>query len=238
MGGSPISAGALFELLRPLAFALSILASTLVLASTLRNRFPAPAAIGWTLGTFGYPTIAIPLYLIAWSNRRRRNLAANAPPEAVLSKRVILFPTLYAVALFGAYALYFSLDHKNVDSHLARANQYRVMNDRPATIREYREALRLEDDAHTHNLLAIELAASKNWREALDEFKVADGEGEPDDRLPFNIAAALAALGQPMEAAQQYRRFLASRRCATPPADALCDSARARLAALSANSPR
>ena len=59
-------------------------------------------------------------------------------------------------------------------------------------IREYREALKDEDDPHTHKLLAVELANAGYISEAIAEFRLAELGGEtcdPQDR-PCTAAKA------------------------------------------------
>ena len=59
-----ISAGELFELIRPAALILSALISTWVLASA-RRRFPFYVALLWAVATLLFLPIVLPLYLIA-----------------------------------------------------------------------------------------------------------------------------------------------------------------------------
>jgi tetratricopeptide (TPR) repeat protein len=96
------------------------------------------------------------------------------------------------------------------------------MGQREKTIREYRAALALEDNPHTHKLLGIELADAGQWTDALFEFRAADRGGEPDDSLSFRIGQALDASGQPLAAVHEYRRFLESHRCTQPLPDDRC----------------
>ena len=57
-----MSAGQLFDLIMPAAFALSALLSTWVLASA-RKRFQLLQAFGLAIGTLFLPLIVFPLYL-------------------------------------------------------------------------------------------------------------------------------------------------------------------------------
>jgi tetratricopeptide (TPR) repeat protein len=138
-------------------------------------------------------------------------------------------PLLYAFALLSAGAIYFYRDHHSFDAHLARAANARLMNRRDAAIREYRAALRLIDDAHTHKLLAVQLAEDGQTEAALAELRAAERGGEPDEHLPLRIAYALDALGRPAEAADEYRKFLRSGSCARPSPDERCAEAAARV---------
>jgi tetratricopeptide (TPR) repeat protein len=135
---------------------------------------------------------------------------------------------LYALALLLAGAIYFYRDYHSFDAYLARAEQARLLGRRDATIRSYRAALRISDDAHTRKLLAIQLAEDGQHEAALSEFRAAERGGEPDELLPYRIAYALDTLGQPAEAAVEYQRFLRGNLCARPSPDARCEEASAR----------
>ena len=96
-----------------------------------------------------------------------------------------------ALALFASVAVcgdcliydwaYFYFDSRSVDAHLARATQAKLVEDSTTAIREYREALKREDDPHIHKLLAIELANAGYISEAITEFRLAEQGGETDD---------------------------------------------------------
>jgi len=58
-----ISAGQLFDLIMPVAFVVSALLSTWVLASA-RRRFKLPYAFGLAIGTLFLPVIVFPIYLV------------------------------------------------------------------------------------------------------------------------------------------------------------------------------
>lgn len=231
-----ISAGELFELLRPAAWALSIVISACVLADTQRRRLSAYGAASWTVTTLLLPLIVLPIYLIT----RRASGGINGPiaddEAATVNKpsrlRVILLPLLYASLLLSAEVLAFHLENRTVDAHLARASQARLLGQQERTIREYRAALQLEDDAHTRNLLATELAGALRWDEALAELRAAERGGEPDETIPYRIATALDMLGRREEAAQEYVRFLNTPLCKQEFVDARCDGTRLRLRAL------
>jgi hypothetical protein len=93
-------------------------------------------------------------------------------------------PLLYALVSLSAIGIFFYLDSRSVDAHLARATQAKLVDDANTAIREYRKALTLEDDPHTHKLLAIELANAGQLEEANLEFRIAEQGGEtcrPED---------------------------------------------------------
>ena len=138
-------------------------------------------------------------------------------------------PTLiYAVVLTTLAALFFAHYYRNLDAHLARASAAKLHNQHERAAREYRAALHLTDDPHTHKLLGLELAAAQQWAEALTELRVAARGGEPDAALPYHIAIALDALGRSDEATAEYRNFLAGELCAQLPPDVRCLRADAR----------
>jgi len=136
---------------------------------------------------------------------------------------------LYAFALLSAGALYFYRDYHSFDAHLARAANARLTSRRDAAIREYRAALRLADDAHTHKLLAVQLVEDGQTEAALAELRAAERGGEPDEYLALRIAYALDALGRPAEAVEEYRKFLRSSLCVGSSPDARCAEASARV---------
>jgi hypothetical protein len=253
-----ISAGELFELTRPASFALSALASTWVLASSRRQAFPVYAVAAWTLGTLFYPLIILPVYLIVRFARRRpqqqqqraaqlieRQEDNNAPtveptlepttepaqtaPQLRPRLRRTL-PLLYLLAVLFIAALFYYRDAQSIDAHLSRANQSRLLGQHDKTIKEYQAALKLEENAHTRNLLGIELVAAGQLEEALAEFRTAERGNEPDDQLPYRIAVTLDALNRSAEAVPEYQRFLGTRRCTVESyPDPQCTAARARV---------
>lgn len=237
-----ISAGEFFELLRPLALVISALLSAWVLASARRWRFRFAAAIAWALGTFLFPLIVLPVYLIArfWTKRSTQpnnpveGTAAEAGPSSPVRLRFLL-PAIYGLVLLSLIGIYVYRDYRTVDAHLARATQAKVMNQQARAIREYRAALRLEDNPHTHKLLGIELAETQEWAEALREFRAAESGGEPDSSLSFRIAQALEATGQRDEALREYEKFLASDGCNHAPPHEWCAIARQQIAGMQAS---
>ena len=172
-----ISAGELFDLLMPAASVISALLSTWVLASA-RRRFRFYYAIALAIGTLFLPLIVFPIYLVIMLWRKR-----NDPPP----RWRYALPLLYAAIVLTAIVTYFYLDRRSVDAHLARATRAKLVEDANAAIREYRQALALEDDPHTHKLLAIELANAGYVSEAISEFRLAQQGGEPDDSIPYRI---------------------------------------------------
>lgn len=136
---------------------------------------------------------------------------------------------LYACALLAASAVYFYRDYRSFDAHLARAANARLLNRRDAAISEYRAALRLADDAHTHKLLGVQLSEAGQTEAALSEFRAAERGGDADELLAFRIASALDALGRAVEAEAEYRKFLQGGLCARRPPEAHCEGAAARL---------
>lgn len=181
-----MSAGQLFDLIMPAAFALSALLSTWVLASA-RKRFQLLQAFGLAIGTLFLPLIVFPIYLAITLWRKK----IGAPP-----KWRYALPILYAVVSLSAIGLFFYLDSRTVDAHLARATQAKLVDDSKTAIREYRQALAVEDDPHTHKLLAIELANAGHIEEAISEFRSAEQGGEICQREDSRCQAARAKLPQ------------------------------------------
>jgi hypothetical protein len=164
-----MSAGELFDLIMPVANVASALLSAWVFASA-RKRFALHYAFGIALATLLLPLVVFPLYIAVIIWRR-----TGKPPQRW---RYVL-PLLYAAILLSAIGLFVYLDGRSVDAHLARAARAKLVDDHHTAIREYRQALALEDDPHTHRLLAIELANAGCTQEANAEFRLAEEEGEP-----------------------------------------------------------
>jgi hypothetical protein len=163
-----MSAGELFDLIMPVAYVVSALLSTWVLASA-RKRFALHYALAIALATLLLPLVVFPLYLAFIIFRR-----AGKPPQ----RWRYSLPLLYAAILLSAIGLYVYFDSRSVDAHLARATRAKLVDDHNTAIREYRQALALEDSAHTHKLLAIELANAGCTEEANAEFRLAEQGGE------------------------------------------------------------
>ncbi|MDQ3754256.1 MAG: hypothetical protein M3371_05940, partial [Acidobacteriota bacterium] len=172
----------------------------------------------------------------AGAGGRKRQTVANAscllllPPAPILSIRnpQYILALLYLLVLITLGALYFYRDYRTFDAHLARAADAKLHNKRARAIDEYRSALRLKDDPHTHKLLGLELAAEENYAEALAELRAAEQGGEPDALLPYQLATTLDALGRTDEAVAAYRKFLQSELCAQPLPDLRCVESRLR----------
>ena len=161
--------------------------------------------------------------------------AGEGKPEGETAARPGFAPTLlYAALLVLAGGLYFYADYRSFDAHLTRAEWAKLRHRPDAAVGEYRAALRLREDGHTRKLLGLELLQAGRHEEALAELLAAERAGEPDDALAPHLAAALYALGRRNEAADAYRRFLAGPSCTRPAPDALCETARARVAAADA----
>jgi hypothetical protein len=230
-----MSAGELFDLIRPSALVLSALLSTWVLASALRRRVPWFLATLWALGTLFLPLITLPLYLVVQLVRKRNERAVNAAPgrgvpRAALRWRIAT-PVIYATVVLSVIGLYLYSDYQSVDARLARATQAKLRGDLGGTISEYRAALAKEDNPHTHKLLAIELADVGNWTEALSEFRLAEEGGEPDDSIAFRIGTLLDILNLEGQAKLEYQRYLVSKACTQPLPDDRCITARGRVQA-------
>lgn len=230
-----ISAGEFFELLRPAAYLLAALLSAWVLASARRQGIRFYLALLLALGTFLLPFVVLPLYLVGLIFRkisRRNSLAAERESPAAaefLAPRIrfrILLPAAYGFLLLGGTALYLYRDNNQVDAYLARANQAKLTGPPTKVIREYRAALSLEDNPHTHKLLGIELAGAGQWNEALSEFRLAEQNGEPDQSLPFRMALALNAIGDLAASRSEYQRFLSTHLCTQQVPDEQCAAAR------------
>jgi len=162
-------AGELFELIRPAVLFVAALVSIWILASA-RKRFPIYIAFAWAVGTVLLPLVVVPVYfavVLLWrlptrSRRWRFSL-----------------PLAYGVLLLAALGFYFYRESQAVDAHLARAAQAKLVEDHATAIREYRRTLALEDNPHTHKLLAIELANDGQLNEAAVELRLAQQGGEP-----------------------------------------------------------
>lgn len=259
-----ISAGELFELLRPAAWAISALLSACVLSDAQRRRLPLYSMAAWTLGTLLLPLIILPIYLIVrlahpFDNRtmpdgtpdraesqiviepEARSAAGSDAESAIDASATIkggpslawkvALPLLYAALALALLALFYYRDYSSVDAHLARASRARLLDQPEQAIGEYRAALRLEENAHTRNLLAFELERAGQPDAALAEMRLALNGGEPDDTLRYRMARALDALGRRDEALHEYQSFLETRLCAQALPDDRCESARERMRA-------
>jgi len=201
----------------PAAFALSALLSTWVLVSA-RRRFRLLYAFALALGTLFLPLIVFPVYLVIMLWRKKAG-----PP----ARWRYALPLLYAAVSLAAIGVFFYLDTRSVDGHLARATQAKLVEDSNTAIREYRKALALEDDPHTHKLLAIELANAGQVEEAISEFRIAQQRGEPDDLIPYRLGLLFERLNQESQARVEFQSFVLTKTCLQ--VDQRCDDARQRL---------
>jgi tetratricopeptide (TPR) repeat protein len=231
-----ISAGEFFDLIRPAVLICSALLSTWVLTNARQRRFPIYISAAWALGTLFFPLIIFPLYLIAQSiAKRRERPLPNSPsgqsanPSQSVVRWQITVSLLYAAVVLFSTGLYLYRDYRSLDAHLARAAQARLTGERSRAINEYRVALEIEDNPHTHKLLAIQLAEAGDWTEALAHFRLAERGGEPDNLISFRSATMLDALNNPLEAVFEYQRFLQSGACTQQLPDYRCAVARARV---------
>lgn len=212
-----MSAGELFDLIMPAAFVVSALLSTWVLASA-RKRFSLFYALALAVATLLLPLIVFPLYLVMLMWREK-----GKPPE----RWRYSLPLLYAVIVLSGIGGFYYFDTRTVDAHLARATQARLVDDTNTAIREYQQALALEDDPHTHKLLGIELANAGYVSEAISEFRLAQQGGEPDDAISYWLGLLLERLNLTNQARMEFQQFVLSPTCQQ--IDTRCEVARARI---------
>lgn len=246
-------------MLRPALFVLAALASAWVLRDARRRFDSFAAATACALLALLLPAVALPLYLIARMDQRRDgpDASTTAPTDdepderpqpatggdgdsdgddaelgveaPALSRSRLALPFVYLTAVLLVGGIHFYRDYTSFDAHFARARQAKLYNQRERTVREYRAALRLREDAHTRKLLGVELSEAGRWEEALAELRAAERGGEPDESLAYREALALDKLNRHDEAAQAYRRFLRARPCTRPEPDPPCIDAQGRL---------
>jgi hypothetical protein len=174
-----------------------------------RKRFRNISSFLWAATTFVFPYIVFPLYFAVALVRPVRSLQAQ-PLQPGYSLAV---PAIYLLALLAFISVYLQSDSSSADTHLARATQARLAGNSQQVISEYRMALALEDDAHTHNLLAVDLERAGLWTEALAELRLAERQGEPDDSIAFRIATLLDRIDHWAQARMEYERFLETKTC-------------------------
>jgi tetratricopeptide (TPR) repeat protein len=237
------SAGEFFESLLPVASLLAAVLSAWVLASSRRCGLPIPAVAAWTFGTLLAPPVVFPAYLIyrlflskGSKSAAAANTSAVSPEdrgysglEVTAQHRLKMrwsLPILYLLLLLAINGALMYREYQSVDSHLARANAARLKDQPDQTVLEYRRALALEDNPHTHNLLGCELVEKHRWAEAIVELRAAQRGGEPDQILPYNLGVALREAGNLTEAKLEFEEFLASSACTAAMPDARCDAAK------------
>jgi len=219
-----MSAGEFFDLVWPVVLLVSALISIWVLISA-RKHFSWYQALAWALASIFFPFIVLPLYLAVLLLVRHRTPVA-APPLRYL------VPLLYGVVVVTSVIVYNFWDRNSVDSHLARAAQADLLSDRVRAVREYKQALALDDNAHTHKLLAIQFAEMEMWSEAIAEFRLAEAGGEPDDFIHYRLAQMMERINNEGEARVEYEKFLLTESCTREPANSRCNLSQERLAAL------
>ena len=213
-----MSAGELFDLIRPVVTIISAFVATWVLASA-RRRFPIYIALVVAVGTFFFPLIVFPLYLAVLL------LWWRSKSESVRWRFAI--PLAFLAVTLGTIAIYKYIDDRRVDSYLSRATMAKLVHDEAGAIREYRRALEIEDDPHTRKLLANTLEEAGLFGEAVIEFRKAEQKGEPDDSIPFRLAQLLERSNQKRESIMEFKRFLDSKTCKE--IDYRCEAARQRI---------
>lgn len=221
-----VSAGSLTELLQPLLFAAAAFASAVVLADTLRCGFAFYVVIGWTLAALFYPHIFLPLYL-AFRLFKGRPTQARRRTVGQKLLRVLTPALLYVLVVLTLGVWWRERDEHSFEGYLEQAVAARLRDRHLAAADAYRAALRQQDDAHTHKLLAMELMATRQWAEALEHLRAAERGGEDDEALSFYLAATLDGLKRRDEAVPYYRKFITSSLCTRPVPDERCQNARA-----------
>ena len=215
-----MSAGELFDLVRPIVLLASALASTWVLASA-RKRFQFYLALLWAGATFFLPLVVLPLYIVVAIYKGR--------PAVDSIKARFTLPLLYLLLILSGILAYEYVNDRSVDAHLARASFAKANSDPSAAILEYREALRLEDNAHTHKLLALSLSEAGYSLEAITEFRSAELHGEPDDAIHYYLGILLERVNMKWQSLEEFKKFALSETCLQT--DPRCEDARQRVAA-------
>jgi hypothetical protein len=213
-----MSAGELFELVRPVISIVSAVVATWVLASA-RRRFAIYIAVVIAVGTFFFPLILFPLYLAV--------LLLWPRPRFASVRWRFAIPLAFLALTVGSIAIYKYIDDRRVDTHLSRAMMAKLASDPSGSIREYRRALEIEDSPHTHKLLAYALEDAGLFGEAIIEFRKAEQGGEPDDTIPFRVALLMDRRNQKKESVEEFKKFLGSSTCKE--IDYRCEAARQRV---------
>lgn len=198
-----MSAGEFFELISPIVFAISILLSAWVLASA-RKRFSTLIAFVWATATLLLPLVVLPVYLSViviwqWPARSRRWRW--------------LLPFAYGAILLAGLGMFLNHESATADDYLAKATRAKLIEDHTTAISEYRRALTIENDAHIHKLLAMELMQAGYLTEAVSEFRLAQQGGEPDDFIYYYLGLLFDRLNLKGQAKQEFENFLLSTTC-------------------------
>jgi Uncharacterized protein conserved in bacteria containing a divergent form of TPR repeats len=213
-----MSASELFDLVRPVVVVASALFSTWILFSS-RRRFPFYQALLWAITTYLFPLIIVPLYWVV--------LLWKHPQVYSHVKHRFIIPLTYLVTILGIAAGYKYFDDRTVDAYLARAANAKVKTDPISAIREYREALKIEDTAHTRKLLAVTLEEAGLYAEAITEYRAAESGGEPDDSIHYRLGVLLERSNQKEQSIIEFESFVSSGTCLH--VDDRCEDARHRV---------
>jgi hypothetical protein len=214
-----MSAGDFFDLIRPAAVVLSALLSTWLLISA-RKRLPLYQALPLSIASFFLPFVILPLYLALLVFWRR--------PKLKPTKWRLTIPLLFLTTILTIAGLYTYFDARTVDAHLARASMAKTHSNPLAAIPEYRAALRLEDNPHTHKLLAQTLDDTGFLMEAITEFRTAQFGGERDDLIHLRLAGLFERINHNGQAILEFKEFADSETCLQ--IDYRCEAARQRIA--------
>ncbi len=213
-----MSASELFDLISPAVTVISAVVSTWVLTSA-RRRFKLYQALLIAGASFFLPLIVVPLYLVTLLLWKR--------PRVQLVKWRLVIPLAFLVVLLGTLTLNKFLDDRTVDAHLSRAKLAKVKNDPNTAASEYRKAIEIENDPHTHKLLAHVLEGAGNLNEAITELRIAEKGGEPDDAIYYHLGDFLQRAQRKDESIVELKKFVASPTCLQ--IDARCEDARQRI---------
>ena len=213
-----MSAGELFDLIRPAVVVLSALLSTWLLVSA-RRRFPLYQALLIAITAFFLPFVILPLYIALFLVWRRSSVRST--------RWRVLIPILFLSTILVTFGGYTYFDERSVDAHLSKAIRARVQYEPLKAISEYREALKLEDSSHTHKLLAQTLEEVGYVTEAITEFRAAELGGDPDDAIHFRLAKLLEKIELKGQAFLEFKEFAESETCLQ--VDARCEEARQRI---------
>jgi len=213
-----MSAGELFDLIHPAVVVVSAVISTWVLTSA-RKRFPLYISLLLAAGTFFLPLVVVPLYLIV--------LFFSYQKQTRPIRGRFVLPCVYLGIILTSFAVYRYLDERSVDAHLSRASYAKIHSDPLTAIQEFREALKQEDNAHTHKLLAATLDECGYVTEAITEYRTAELMGERDDTIHYHLAVLLERIDHKGESILEYKKLLASEMCLQ--VDNLCETARQKI---------